>query len=109
MIVDKLLILSGVVLLINLSIFSNHIKRSIPNLLLQTTYFVFLSHYLFYQESFKILYRVIPQTFLLDAITYILGIVLTYIVSVILYKLIERFCQPLLHILVGSYYSYGKH
>lgn len=109
MIVDKILIISGVALLINFSISLSHIKVSLPSLLSKTTYFVFLSHYLFYQESFKILYRVIPQTFLLDAITYILGIVLTYIVSVTLYRLMEQFCQPILHILVGSYYSYGKH
>jgi len=108
MMVDKIIILSGVALLINLS-FSNHMKLSIPYFLSQTTYFVFLSHYLFYQESLKILYRVIPQVFLLDAMTYILGIVLTYIISVTLYKLIEQFCQPILHVLVGSYYSYGKH
>lgn len=109
MIVDKIQILSGVALFVNLSFFANHMKLSIPNFLSQTTYFVFLSHYLFYQESFKCLYRVIPQTFFLDAITYILGIVLTYIVSVTLYKLMEQLCQPILHILVGSYYSYGKH
>lgn len=106
---DKILIILGILILMNLSNKFQLREKYMSSVFVRSTYFVFLSHYLFYHESFKIIYKVIPQTFLLDAITYILGIVFTYIVSVTIYRLMEIFCRPILQILVGSYNSYGKH
>lgn len=107
---SKVQIVSGVIVLIQLSfIWGTRFKMQIPSLFTSTTYFVFLSHYLFYQESFKLLERVIPQNAYFDALTYLLGIALTYMVSVALYKLLDNYCKPILHILTGTSSLYGKH